>query len=116
MKKYLNLESLTCAEVPHELDLRILAAGRLRQTALRRRRRLRLIASGTAAAAALLVAAGICVAPGTGGPRTAQEDRASLMALSDWTSVEQAGYNLASEIDSSSSSWDLLDNRINIGV
>ena len=102
--------------MPQELDLRILAAAKLRRTALRRRKRLRLVAGGMAAAAALLVAAGLFVLPGAGSPRPVQEDRLNLAALSDWTNVEQAGYNLASEISSSSSFMDLTDGRANFEV
>ena len=116
MKKYLKLESLRCADVPPELDLRILAAGKMRQTALRRRRRLRLVAGGLAAAAAFLVAAGIGVLPGAHSPRAVRDDRAALAAMSDWTNVEQAGYNLASEIGSGSSFFELTDNRANFEV
>jgi len=119
MKKYLKLESLRSADVPPELDLRILAASRMRQTALRRRRRLRLAAGGIAAAAAFLVAAGIGVLPGSAAPASVREDRAAtaaLAAMSDWTNVEQAGYNLASEISGSSSFFELADSRTNFEV
>ena len=64
MKKYLKLDALTKAEVPCELDLRILAAGKLRQGALlQRRRKLRFVFSGAAAAAAFAVALGLCLMP-----------------------------------------------------
>ncbi|MBQ9500768.1 MAG: hypothetical protein IJU70_01300 [Lentisphaeria bacterium] len=117
MKKYLKLESLRTADVPPELDLRILAAGRMRQTALRRRKRLRLAAGGAAAAAALVAAAGIGVLPGfDASSRSVREDSAALAAMSDWTNVEQAGYNLASEISSSSSFFELADTRSNFEV
>ena len=116
MKKYLKLESLVRADVPQELDLRILAAAKLHRTVLRRRKRLRLVAGGMAAAAALLVATGLFIQPGTVSPRPVQEDRQNLAALSDWTNVEQAGYNLASEISSSSSFMDLTDGRANFEV
>jgi len=116
MKKYLNLESLIRADVPQELDLRILAAAKLRRTAMRRKKRLRLVAGGAAAAAAFLVAAGLFIQPGAHPVRSAQEDRLNLAALSDWTNVEQAGYNLASEISSSSSFMDLTDGRANFEV
>ena len=116
MKKYLKLESLRTADVPPELDLRILAAGRMRQTALRRKR-LRLAAGGAAAAAALVAAAGIGVLPGfDASSRSVREDSAALAAMSDWTNVEQAGYNLASEISSSSSFFELADTRSNFEV
>jgi len=116
MKKYLKLESLCSADVPPELDLRILAASKMRQTALRRRRRLRLAAGGFAAAAAFLVAAGVGVLPGLHSPRSVREDSAALAAMSDWTNVEQAGYNLASEISGSSSFFELADSRTNFEV
>ena len=56
MKKYLKLESLIRAEVPQDLDLRILAAAKMRRGASLRRRKLRLVLSGTAAAAAVCIA------------------------------------------------------------
>ncbi|MBR1951837.1 MAG: hypothetical protein IKA32_04630, partial [Lentisphaeria bacterium] len=60
MKKYLKIETLTKRDVPQELDLRILAASRLRQNSItRHRRKLRLIFSSSAAAAALVIAFGV---------------------------------------------------------
>ena len=41
---------------------------------------------------------------------------AALAAMSDWTNVEQAGYNLASEISGSSSFFELADSRTNFEV
>lgn len=117
MKKFLKLERLTQAEVPHELDLRILAAARLRQGALARRRRVfRYVLSGTAAAAALLVAVGIHLMPQQQFKRMSQEDYAALMEMSDWSGLEQENYNLSSELASSSSLLDLADNRTFPGV
>ena len=99
MKKYLKLDILTRAEVPHELDLRILAAAKLRHTAARRRRRtLRFLACG-AAAAVLCAAAGVTLLPGnlSGKSKISSEDYARLAALSDWSWVEQETYNLSGE-------------------
>ena len=117
MKKYLKLEELTSREVPSELDLRILAAGKLRQQkVLRRRRELRLL-SGMAAAAALCIAAGVCLMPESRGEKQiSKEEYASLLAMSDWTSIEQDNYNLHSEAALGNSSvTDLADNRTNWG-
>ena len=116
MKKYLKLEELTSREVPRELDLRILAAGKLRQQkVLRRRRELRLL-SGMAAAA-LCVAAGVCLMPESRGEKQiSKEEYASLLAMSDWTSIEQENYNLHSEAALGNSSVaELADNRTNWG-
>ena len=119
MKKYLKLDALTRAEVPRELDLRILAAGKLRQGALlRRRRKLRFVFSGAAAAAAFAVALGLCLMPETQDFRKISgEEYARLAALSDWTDVEQETYNLSGEISwGSTSVAELADNRTNQGV
>ena len=112
MKKYLKLETLTQAEVPQELDLRILAAAKLRQNAwVRNRRVFRYVLSGTAAAAALLVAWGIHLMPQQQFKRIPNEDYAALLEMSDWSALEQENYNVSSELASSSSLLDLADNR-----
>ncbi|MBR7103928.1 MAG: hypothetical protein IKC65_03210 [Lentisphaeria bacterium] len=119
MKKYLKLDALTKAEVPRELDLRILAAGKLRQGALlQRRRKLRFVFSGAAAAAAFAVALGLCLMPQNQDFRdVSREEYAKLAALSDWTSVEQENYNLSGEIFwGSTSVTELADNRTSPGV
>lgn len=119
MKKYLKLDALTQAEVPRELDLRILAAGKLRQGALlRRRRRMRFVFSGVAAAAAFSVALGLCLMPETQEFRKiSKEEYANLTALSDWTAVEQENYNLSGEISwGSTSVKELAEKRVNTGV
>ena len=118
MKKYLKLESLTSREVPHELDLRILAAANLRQGAIRRhRKKFRLIFSSSAVAAALGIAIGLCLMQGQQGfKKMSGEEYARLADMTDWTSVEQENFNLSSELSFGSSQIaELAENRINIG-
>ena len=83
MKKYLKLKSLTVREVPQELDLRIIAAARLRQGSGQARRKfLRWTISAAAAAAGVFIAIGICFSQVDTGfnPKLTQEEYARLMA------------------------------------
>lgn len=119
MKKYLKLESLIRAEVPQDLDLRILAAAKMRRGASLRRRKLRLVLSGTAAAAAVCIAAGLSFMPQTrqNSKNISSEEYSSLMAMADWTNIEQENYNLSGEINSGSSQLaEFAENRIFSGV
>ena len=115
MKKYLKLESLTAKEVPQDLDLRILAAGKLRAgTTGKRRKRLRWTISTAAAAAGLLIAAGICfVQPeAVFQQKISMEEYSHLMAMTDWTDIEQENYNLSGEINCGTKSGiELAGNR-----
>ncbi len=100
MKK--RYESLRVREVPPELDGRILAAA---AGAARRNRMRRIFRawcwSGSAVAAAFL--AGFVIfhqpQPVDTVSHTGAE-RQELPALMDWSTLEQAGYNLAFELDS----------------
>ena len=118
MKKHLKLERLVSREVPRELDLRILAAARLRQGAvLRRKRRLRLIFSSSAAAAMLCIAAGVHMLPEQQDfKKISKEEYSSLAAMTDWSAVEQENFNLSIEMSFGSPQiTELADSRLNIG-
>ena len=118
MKKYLKLETLTSREVPPELDLRILAASRLRQNSvLRHRKKLRLIYSGIAAAAAFAIAIGVTLLPEQQNfKRISKEEYARLADMTDWSSVEQESFNLSIELSMDPGlTAELADNRLNIG-
>ena len=118
MKKYLKIKTLTEQEVPHELDLRILAASRLRQNNfIRRRKKLRLIFSSSAAAAALFIAFGVSMMTEKQDSRQiSREEYLRLADMTDWAMVEQESFNLSSELSFGSSQvTELADNRLNIG-
>ena len=119
MKKYLKLKSLTVREVPQELDLRIIAAARLRQGSGQARRKfLRWTISAAAAAAGVFIAIGICFSQVDTGfnPKLTQEEYARLMAMTDWTDIEQENFNLTGEITCGTKSVvELADNRMQLG-
>lgn len=98
MKEFEHYESLIRREVPAALDRRILAAARQEAKKLRFRRVFRRWSlPAAAAAAALLVASGLFwFQPAAAEPRAAENHE--LLALSDWSKVEQENYNLNFEL------------------
>ena len=102
MKNEMRFQTLIARDVPAELDRRILAAASKRAAELRfrhARRRGFWAGSATAAAAAILVIAGaVLLLPEMAGNTRPPAPRADLLALSDWTSVEQENYNLSFEL------------------
>ena len=101
MKK--RYESLRVREVPIELDNRILTAA----AGVARRNRMRRIFrawcwTGSAVAAAFLAGFVIFHQPQPAEPvhRYSSAERQELPALMEWSALEQAGYNLAFELDS----------------
>lgn len=101
MKKEMRFQNLITHEVPGELDNRILAAAAKKAAELRAgqtRRRRFWISSTMASAAALLIVTTANLLPGKTG--TPQAPATDLLALSDWTGIEQEYYNLSFELDS----------------
>lgn len=98
MKEFEHYESLIRREVPAALDRRILAAAKQEAKKLRFRRLFRRCSlTGAAAAAALLVGSGIFwFQPDTNDARAAETQE--LLALNDWSKVEQENYNLNFEL------------------
>ncbi len=98
MKKILKSPGLVRQEVPEGLSRRILLAGALAAAAHRRRRWRRWGAvAGMAAAVMISVAA---LLPGAMGGKTAPGMSGNeLLALSDWTALEQESYNLSSQLN-----------------
>jgi len=99
MRKLLKSPGLVRCEVPEELDRRILLQAALTAHKRRQRRSWRWIGtlSGMAAAAAVAVFA---LLPGTAERFSAPETgRGELLELSDWTSLEQEGFNLSSQLN-----------------
>ena len=100
MKKLLKSPGLVECEVPEELDRRILLHAALAAHRRRQRRSLKWIGtlSGMAAAAALAVFA---LLPGTAERFTSASEvkRGELLELSDWTTLEQEGFNLSSQLN-----------------
>ncbi len=95
--------SLSTRNVPEALNRRILAAAALQARQNRFRRSLRhWMWSSAAAAAAFLIAGGMFLLPGTPVPQDGRADgtpdRAELLALSDWTRLEQESFNLNFEL------------------
>lgn len=91
MKKLLRSQGLIRRDVPEELDRRILLHAALEASRRRRTRRWRFVGafSGMAAAAA---AALMVFLP-------SHMDSAELLELGDWTSLEQEGFNLDSQLN-----------------
>ena len=107
MKKFLKLESLTHRTPPEQLDRRILMAAAAEAAGWRWRRQLRRVLS---AAAALLLAAGVFLLlperawndqPGNHPQpaNTNQFDQEQLLALADWSRIDQDGYNQSCELN-----------------
>ena len=94
--------ALNSGEVPEALDRRILAAAAFQARKNRARRVFQhWMWSGAAAAAAFLIAGGIFFLPGgsapAGGEPGGVPSREELLALSDWTRLEQESFNLSFE-------------------
>jgi len=119
MSKILKSPNLLQRETPPELDRRILIAGALAAARHRRARGMRIWGAISGVAAAVAIAAvtvwNVGIVPGW---RTAQTDvttrmsdmesgnpgeklsEQELLDFSDWTSLEQENYNLASQLNS----------------
>ena len=109
MSKLLKSPNLLRRETPEALDRRILLAGAIAAAQHRRARIRRIVGaiSGIAAAAAIAVTATWQIYISTGEQTSAQiadhGERAvseqELLVLSDWTTLEQENYNLASQLN-----------------
>lgn len=99
MKELEHYESLIRRDVPAALDRRILAAARQEAKKLRFRRLFRRwsLSGAAAAAAALLIGSGIFLSQPSPADSHAAENR-ELLALNDWSRVEQENYNLNFEL------------------
>ena len=96
-----RFETLRAREVPEALDRRIMAAAAQRAGAIRFRRTLvRCFLSTGAAAAALLVAGTVFLLPEANRetPVSYTHLKSELMALNDWSALEQESYNLSFEL------------------
>lgn len=97
-----RFETLRAREVPKALDRRIMAAAAQRAGAIRFRRTLvRCFLSTGAAAAALLVAGTVFLLPEANRETPAvptKSVKSELMALNDWSALEQESYNLSFEL------------------
>ena len=118
MVKFLKSPNLLQRETPEELDRRILLAGAIAASRYRRNRRQAFIGALTGIAAAFAVAV-ICVHNMTGSARPESRRAAGtiaavavapagaksefsereLLEFSDWTTLEQENYNLASQLN-----------------
>ena len=104
MSKFLKSPNLLQRETPDALDRRILIAGAIAAAQHRRARKQRVFGaiSGIAAAVAIAAAAIWQMAPE---PKRITSERGAaiseqeLLELSDWTSLEQENYNLASQLN-----------------
>ncbi len=105
---------LTEREVPAALDARILGAARRKAESNRRHRRFfRRELFGLGAAAAALVTAAVFLYPGSSPdapPAKTTLARSELLALADWSKVEEENYRLAIDLYSGRQSLaDLTD-------
>jgi len=83
-------------EVPEALDRRILMAAAVEAARLRRGRRWKLAGALSGMAAAVAVAF-LAVHPASAPERRVSERE--LLELSDWSSLEQEGFNLSSQLN-----------------
>lgn len=97
-----RLDFLKAHEVPESLDRRIMAAAAHRAGVIRFRRVLCRHVLSTGAAAAALLAAGTVFFLSEGNRETpgvsSRPGQSELMALNDWTTLEQESYNLSFEL------------------
>ena len=93
-------EILTECDVPEHLDRRILLAARI-QAGRRKHRRfvLRRLVPAIGVAAAFSVGFGIMFAP-AGQKLKAQPHSSELLAMNDWSELDQLNYTLNFELDS----------------
>lgn len=98
MSRIFRSHGLSEREVPETLDRRILIAAKLAAARRRRSRRLRWAGalSGMAAAAAVAVTALMPMHQVTAEPQVSERE---LLELSDWSSLEQEGFNLSSQLN-----------------
>jgi len=111
MSRIFRAHGLWEREVPEELDRRVLMAAAL--SAARRRRNRRLVWGGAIsgmAAAVALAALTLLPAAHFGEKRATERE---LLELSDWSSLEQEGFNLSSQLNCG---WqDEPDDRVSRG-
>ena len=95
MKKLLKAPGMLAHDVPAGLDSRILLYAGLEAARRRRKRRWRFagVISGMAAAAAVVA---VVFLPG---PADVGGKGGELLELSDWTTLEQESFNLASQLN-----------------
>ena len=95
MKKLLKAPGMISRDVPEELDRRIMLHAVLEASRRRRNRRWRFVGAVSGMAAAAAVAAVVFI------PARADEGKAGreLLELSDWTTLEQEGFNLSSQLN-----------------
>ncbi len=102
MKELKRFQTLCERDVPLEIDRRILAAAAAAAAKSRFRRALRRwCLSVTVVAAAFLVGGTIVLFPGAGHvpeKTPAPVPNAELLAMSDWTGIEQEGFNLCFQL------------------
>ena len=99
MKRILPYSTLSEREVPEAVDFRILARATARSRARRLRRRVS-IWGGIAAAVAVTVLSGVLFQAGNGGDRSAE--RRELLALGDFSRLDQNSYAMTLEVGSGS--------------
>ena len=96
-------EALTCCEVPDMLDRRILAAARCKAAQAKRKHIVwRRIAPAVGIAAAFAIGFGVIFFQ-HGKSAVAADPSRELLAMNDWTELEQITYNLNFELDDSMS-------------
>ena len=96
-----RFETLRVREVPAALDRRIMTAAALKARAVRVHRLvIHCFVSAGAAAAALLVAGTLFLMPGTNREQAVPTRPATqkLLAMAEWSSLEQESYNLSFEL------------------
>jgi len=108
MRRTLNIEALSQREVPAALDRRILDRARLHCRIKNSRRQKKLLWIGSSAAAACIAVAAAVVWNGSIEEQRSQR-RSELLAMSDFTKIDQTGYNMSFML---SSGQDVVQNEL----
>ena len=111
MIKFLKTEKAICRTPSTDLDNRIMLAAQIAAARNRSRRHFRRIFATSGAAAALLIGGAVFVAM-PAYRNAAMEDE--LLAMSDWSKLEQESYNLSFQISSEGDMLPLLADEFNI--
>jgi hypothetical protein len=104
-------EMLTACDVPEALDRRILSTARVRSAQNKRRRFILCrVVPAMGAAAAFAIGFGIMLNPADSRFKVRHTSNGELLAMNDWTELDQLNYNLTFELDDGMSA--LSDNLI----
>ena len=108
MKKNLGINKMFSGEIPATLDAGILAYAAIRQRQLKMRKYVRMILP--AVAALFFLASGVLAILQPGEIKKQTLSHSELLAMNDWSELDQLNFNLSFELDSGITA--LADNSI----